>query len=242
MASLGIRRFEDLIGRTDLLDMDDGDRALEGPPRRPVDGARDRPSCRRARRAAAPAPSSRCSTTRSTGSSCAAARRRSSSGETVRLGPIPVRNVNRTVGGILSGEIARRHGAERPARGHDRDLVHRLGRPELRRLARPRGDVLAARRDQRLRRQGPVRRGRVGPPAREAPLPRRGEHDRRQHRAVRRHRRAGVLPRAGRRALRGAQLGRARGRRGRRRPRLRVHDRRPRRRARAARAGTSPPG
>jgi glutamate synthase domain-containing protein 3 len=31
--------------------------------------------------------------------------------EPVRLGPIPVRNVNRTVGGILSGEIARRHGS-----------------------------------------------------------------------------------------------------------------------------------
>ena len=28
----------------------------------------------------------------------------------VRLGPIPVRNVNRTVGGILSGEIAQRRG------------------------------------------------------------------------------------------------------------------------------------
>jgi glutamate synthase (NADPH) large chain len=33
------------------------------------------------------------------------------SGEQVRQGPIPVRNVNRTVGGILSGEIARRRGA-----------------------------------------------------------------------------------------------------------------------------------
>ena len=33
-------------------------------------------------------------------------------GESTRVGPIPVRNVNRTVGGILSGEIARRHGAE----------------------------------------------------------------------------------------------------------------------------------
>ena len=32
------------------------------------------------------------------------------SGEPVRQGPIPVRNVNRTVGGILSGEIARRRG------------------------------------------------------------------------------------------------------------------------------------
>jgi glutamate synthase domain-containing protein 3 len=32
-------------------------------------------------------------------------------GETLSLGPVPVRNVNRAVGGILSGEIARRHGA-----------------------------------------------------------------------------------------------------------------------------------
>jgi glutamate synthase domain-containing protein 3 len=31
-------------------------------------------------------------------------------GQPVRLGPIPIRNLNRTVGGILSGEIARRHG------------------------------------------------------------------------------------------------------------------------------------
>jgi glutamate synthase domain-containing protein 3 len=30
--------------------------------------------------------------------------------EGVKLGPVPLRNVNRTVGGILSGEIARRHG------------------------------------------------------------------------------------------------------------------------------------
>jgi glutamate synthase domain-containing protein 3 len=30
----------------------------------------------------------------------------------VRLGPVPLRNVNRGVGGILSGEIARRHGAK----------------------------------------------------------------------------------------------------------------------------------
>ena len=37
--------------------------------------------------------------------------------ETVKLGPIPVRNVNRTVGGILSGEIARRHGAAGLAEG-----------------------------------------------------------------------------------------------------------------------------
>ena len=78
MASLGDRRFEDMIGRTELLDIDDGDRALEGAPRRPVDGARDARAARRTRRAAAPARRCRCSTTRSTGSSCAGARRRSS--------------------------------------------------------------------------------------------------------------------------------------------------------------------
>jgi glutamate synthase domain-containing protein 3 len=38
-------------------------------------------------------------------------------GEGVRLGPIPVRNVNRAVGGILSGEIARRRGARGLAEG-----------------------------------------------------------------------------------------------------------------------------
>jgi glutamate synthase domain-containing protein 3 len=31
--------------------------------------------------------------------------------EAIRLGPVPLRNVNRTVGGLLSGEIARRRGA-----------------------------------------------------------------------------------------------------------------------------------
>ena len=58
----------------------------------------------------------------------------------------------------------------------------------------------------------------------------------RQHRALRRDRRPRVLPRPRGRALRGAQLGRERGRRGRRRPRLRVHDRRPRRHPRPDRA------
>ena len=65
---------------------------------------------------------------------------------------------------------------------------------------------------------------------------RRGERDRRQHRALRRDGRPRVLPRARGRALRGPQLGRERGRRGRRRPRLRVHDRRAGRHPRPHRA------
>ena len=111
MASLGIRRFEELIGRTDLLGMEDAiehwkaqrvDLSMvltmpELPPGTPrcrtrsqvpvLDDALDWELVRR----------------------CAPALE---TGERVALGPIPVRNVNRTVGGILSGEIARRHGAK----------------------------------------------------------------------------------------------------------------------------------
>src|SRR5205085_411143 len=82
----------------------------------------------------------------------------------------------------------------------------RVDGAERRRLPGPGGVLLAARGAQRLRRQGPVRGRGVGAPAREAPLPGRGEHDRRQHRPVRRHGRPGVLLGAGRRALRGPEL------------------------------------
>ncbi|MDQ6607950.1 MAG: glutamate synthase-related protein, partial [Actinomycetota bacterium] len=109
MASLGIRRLEDMIGRTDLLDMDaavdhwkskhvDLSMVLQSPELPPgtprhrtrsqmpvLEDALDWELVRR----------------------CAPAIER---GESVRIGPILVRNVNRTVGGILSGEIARKHG------------------------------------------------------------------------------------------------------------------------------------
>jgi glutamate synthase domain-containing protein 2/glutamate synthase domain-containing protein 1/glutamate synthase domain-containing protein 3 len=110
MASLGIRRVEEMIGRTDLLDTREAiehwkasrvDLSMvlqmpELPPGTPrsrtrpqvpvLDDALDWELVRK----------------------CAPALE---SGEAVKLGPIPVRNVNRTVGGILSGEIARRHGS-----------------------------------------------------------------------------------------------------------------------------------
>jgi glutamate synthase domain-containing protein 2/glutamate synthase domain-containing protein 1/glutamate synthase domain-containing protein 3 len=111
MAELGIRRFEDMIGRTHLLEMDGAidhwkARGVDlssvftipalppGAPRRrtrdqiPVlDNALDWELMRAAESAIG-------------------------DGEPVAFGPVAVRNVNRTVGGILSGEIARRHGAE----------------------------------------------------------------------------------------------------------------------------------
>jgi glutamate synthase domain-containing protein 3 len=104
MARLGIRRFEEMIGRTDLLDTAD---AIEHWKARHVDlsmilsSPELPPGAPRSRtRAQVPVLDDaldwellrRC--------------------EPTRLGPIPVRNVNRTVGGILSGEIARRRGAK----------------------------------------------------------------------------------------------------------------------------------
>jgi glutamate synthase domain-containing protein 2 len=75
MAQLGIRRFEDLIGRTDLLETDD---AVEhwksrGSTFRWCSG---RSTCRPMCRAATPVHSSRCSRTRWTGSSCRIVSRR----------------------------------------------------------------------------------------------------------------------------------------------------------------------
>jgi len=111
MAQLGVRKFEDLIGRVDLLELNgainhwkgqkvDLSLVLQSPD---VPAGVDRRRTRGAEpvlddaldwelmRLASPALESK---------------------EQVKLGPIALRNVNRTVGGILSGEIARRHGID----------------------------------------------------------------------------------------------------------------------------------
>ncbi len=111
MAALGIRRFEDMIGRTDLLDMDpaidhwktqhvDLSMVLEMP---------DLPAGAPRRRARPQVPVLDDALDWELVRKCAPAIEH---GEAVKLGPVPVRNVNRTVGGILSGEIARRHGVQ----------------------------------------------------------------------------------------------------------------------------------
>jgi glutamate synthase domain-containing protein 2/glutamate synthase domain-containing protein 1/glutamate synthase domain-containing protein 3 len=110
MAELGIRRFEDLIGRTDLLDMDD---AIEHWKARRVDLSKvllmsELPAGAPRRRTRGPEPVLEDSLDWELVRRCEPALERR---EQLRLGPVPVRNVNRTVGGILSGEIARRHGA-----------------------------------------------------------------------------------------------------------------------------------
>jgi glutamate synthase domain-containing protein 2/glutamate synthase domain-containing protein 1/glutamate synthase domain-containing protein 3 len=109
MASLGVRRFQDMIGHTEMLDMDpaikhwkakhvDLSMVLKTP-----DLPKDAPRCRT--RAQVPVLDDALDW--ELVRKCAPA---IDDGESVRFGPVPVRNVNRTVGGILSGEIARRHG------------------------------------------------------------------------------------------------------------------------------------
>jgi glutamate synthase domain-containing protein 2/glutamate synthase domain-containing protein 1/glutamate synthase domain-containing protein 3 len=110
MAGLGIRRFEDLIGRADLLETDE---AIEHWKARGVDlsmvlASLDLPPEVPRRRSRKQAPVLDDALDWELVALCAPAIER---GEQVRQGPIPLRNVNRAVGGILSGEIARRRGA-----------------------------------------------------------------------------------------------------------------------------------
>ena len=111
MASLGVRRMADLIGRTDLLEMD---AAIDHWKARGVDlsmvlTSPDLPPGTPRRRTRDQVPV--------LGDALdwelvRAAKPALDHGELVAFGPVPVRNVNRTVGGILSGEIARRHGVK----------------------------------------------------------------------------------------------------------------------------------
>ena len=110
MASLGIRRFEDMIGRSELLDTE---RAIDHWKASRVDlsmvlDSPDLPPGTPRRRTRAQQPVLDDALDWELLRRCAPALERR---ESVKLGSIPVRNVNRTVGGILSGEIARRHGA-----------------------------------------------------------------------------------------------------------------------------------
>jgi glutamate synthase domain-containing protein 2/glutamate synthase domain-containing protein 1/glutamate synthase domain-containing protein 3 len=110
MASLGVRRFEDMIGRSDLLEMDE---AIEHWKARHVDlssvlSTPELPPDAPRRRTRPQVRVLDDALDWSLVRDCAPALERR---EPVRLGPVLVRNVNRTVGGILSGEIAQRHGA-----------------------------------------------------------------------------------------------------------------------------------
>ena len=157
-------------------------------------------------------------------------------GEPVRMA-VPIRNRNRCVGGILSSHIAQLHGAGGLLEDSIVvDFEGSAGQSFAGWLAP--GVTFTLRGDA----NDYAGKGLSGGVFAIRPPEGLGEHfkaeqqrDRRQHRPLRRDRRAGLLPGAGRRALRGPQLRRLGARGGHRRPRLRVHDGRPRGRARSHR-------
>ena len=229
MAQLGVRaRVEDLVGRADLLDHQEGHRALEGArawtsaasstsrnvpadkPRRQVRDAGPRPG----QGARQPSLIERCKPAPSS----AARRCRSWTS---------VRNVNRSGRRDALGRVdppaARRACPTTPSSCRSR------ARPaELRRLP---GQAASRSTSSAMPTTTPARAfpagASSGPPEHRVPRRATREHHHRQHRALRRDQRRSLLPRRRRRTLCGAQLsGATRGGRRHRRPRLRIHDRR----------------
>ena len=133
MAKLGFRTFNEMIGRSDKLEMR---RGVNHPKAQHIDLARVlyRPAGAGRHRDLSAA------RRRTTGSSSAldhkliaAAKPALEHGERVTI-ELPIRNVNRTVGAMLSGEVARRYGDEGLPDGTIAREVHRHRRAELRRL------------------------------------------------------------------------------------------------------------
>ena len=156
MAQLGFRKFDDLVGRSDLLDTR---RAIDHYKAKGLDFSKisTGPTC--------PAPPSARSISRTMGSSrrstvttlvpdCMPALER---GEPVSR-EYPIRNIHRTVGTILGSELTRAARRRRPARRHDLAQVQRHGRPELRRVPAAGHHPDPGGRRERLHRQGALRR------------------------------------------------------------------------------------
>ena len=233
MAQLGFRRFEEMIGRVDRLSCRQAVdhwkasgldfSAVFAPPQRFPNVAlrRTRAADRHPQgppRLANP-PAGRAGHRDRRAARCAAARCRSAT--------CTARSGRSSATASSSGTAP--HGLPD---GTHRDHAPRLGRPELRGVPGPRRDAAPDRRLQRLPGQGPLRRADRRPDAARLALRPAREHHRRQHAALRGHRRRGLHQRPGRRAVRRAQQRRDRRGRGRRRSRLRVHDRRDRGRPR----------
>ena len=199
MAQLGVRRFEDLIGRTDLLEADE---AIDHWKARGVDlthllAAPDMPPEVPRRRVR---PQDPVLDDHLDHELIALAEGTLDGGPPTRA-TLP----SRTSTAASAAFCPARSPAATARRACPRtrsSSARRARRPELRRLADARRDAHARRRRERLHRQGPVRRRAGGAPARGRHVPRRGERGHRQHGALRRHRGPRVLPRPGRRALR----------------------------------------
>ena len=205
MAQMGFRTFDEMVGRVDMLDTRE---AMDHWKAKGLDLSTILYNPQMPRRIAR-----RCVQTQDHGLAEAldyklidhAARGASSNGTPIEI-KLPIRNVHRTVGAMLSrrDRAALRLGGA--ARRHHPLQVHRLGRAELRRVPGQGRDARARRRRQRLRRQGTLGRPADRLSAARLDVPAGGEHPHRQRGALRRDQRRGVLQRHGRRALRGAQL------------------------------------
>ena len=194
MRRLGIRRYEDLVGRVDMLEADaaiehwkgrgvDLTHVLAAPP------VTDDAPRRRLRPQDSPLPGALDWT-------LIEAARDAIDNRMKVTGTFDVRNVNRTVGGLLSSAVTQVHGARRAPARDDPLRAARVRGPVVRRVAGAGRRADAVRRRQRLHRQGPVRRRADRAPARGHHVPRRGQRHHRQHRALRRDQRPRVLPRA----------------------------------------------
>ena len=137
---------------------------------------------------------------------------------------LPIRNTHRTVGAMLSGEIARRYGGSGLARRHHPIPVHGLSGAELRRVPGQRRHPDARRRGQRLRGQRTLRRQADYLPAAKFLVPAGRKHSGGQRGSLRRDQRRGFLQRHGRRTLRRAEFRRHRRGGNSWRSRLRIHD------------------
>ena len=226
MAKLGFRKMDDMIGRADMIEMRPGIDHWKAKGLDLFAAAVSSRRCRRASAAAAPSRRITAWSRRSTTKLIDHAQPALENGTPVEF-KLPIRNVDRTVGAMLSGEIARKYGSEGLRAGDDSLHVHRLGRTELRSVSGARRDAGTGRRCQRLRRQGTLGRQADRLSAAQFHVPAGEEHSDRQRGAVRRDVRRGVLQRPRGRALRRAQFRRDRGGRRRGRSRLRVHDQGP---------------
>ena len=172
------RRYEDLIGRADLLEADDRDRPLEGARRRPHARPHDAATCPRARRCGACARRTR----RCRGAlDWDADRGRQGRDRPPQAGdrrvPRPQRQPHASAA-CSRARSPRCTARDGPAAGDDPLHAARLGRAVVRRLAGAGRRADADRRRQRLHRQGPVRRRARRAPARRRRVRRRGERDR----------------------------------------------------------------
>ena len=159
MAQLGFRTLDEMVGRTDRLEMTQGRRALEGARARFLADLLSAGRCRDSvgrylHDAAGSRPGEVARRHHAACDLCQPAleERRAGVGDAADPQRQPRRRHDRRQRG--DAPLRRR----RPAGRHDPAAFPGLGGPELRRLRAARHDAHARRRRQRLRRQGPVRR------------------------------------------------------------------------------------